>query len=134
MILFKSGVIFSRLPKSLDRLEVSPPASITTISDSTLRERLSTQYIRIIQRAKADLVDVLTTASEAKRNDCEKKYDQETSDIWKNQRQLPATERLTPTMVAFIEQRQKLIITCLKRIYQLKDNFILYAPTKTSMN
>jgi hypothetical protein len=74
---------------------------------------------------------VLTTASEAKRNDCQKKFDKELAEIWKNQRQLSNNERLTTAMTTFTEQRQKNIIECVKCIYELKGNFFLRAPTTT---
>jgi hypothetical protein len=115
-------------------LESSLPRSITTISSSVIRERLSERYIRIIQRAKADLMDVLTSAAEAKKVDCENNFHQETAEIWKNQRAMPVQERLTPLMLKIIEQRQKNIVECLKYIYDLKDKFFLKAtppPTTT---
>ncbi|CAF1336804.1 unnamed protein product [Adineta steineri] len=131
LILLKFGLLFKKLPKSLEILEVSLPTSIITISDSTIRERLSNEYQRIIQRAKADLTDVLRSAMEAKSIDCEKKFELETAEIWKGQRQLPTHERLSPVMVTLIEQRQKNIVECLKYIYGVKDNFLVQAPSTT---
>jgi hypothetical protein len=128
MILFKFDLLFKRLPKSLELLEVSLPTSITTLTDPVLRERLSNDYQRIIQRAKADLLMVLTTASEAKRNDCQRKFDREIAEIWKNHRQFPIDERLTNVMVKLIEQREKNIIECLKRIYHLKGTLFHRVP------
>ncbi|CAF1265411.1 unnamed protein product [Adineta steineri] len=129
LILLTFGLLLKKLPKSLEILEVSLPTSITTISDSTIRERLSNEYQRIIQRAKANLTDVLRSAMEAKKNDCEKKLERETAEIWKYQRQLPTHERLSPVMLKLIEQRQKNIIECLKYIYHLKNNFLVQAPS-----
>ena len=102
LILFKFGMLYNKLPKSLDILEVTVPLSITTISDSITRERLSHDYTRIIQRAKADLMMVLTTAAEAKSKDCQKIFDQETIEMWKSQNQLLVHERLTPTMLTLM--------------------------------
>jgi hypothetical protein len=73
-------------------------------------------------------MNVLATAAEVKRNDSQKTFDKETAEIWTNQRQLPIHERLTPTMLTIIEQRQKNIIECVKCIYELKGNFFLKAP------
>ncbi|CAF1471345.1 unnamed protein product [Adineta steineri] len=133
LILLKFGLLFKKLPKSLEILETSLPTSITTISDSTIRERLSNEYQRIIQRTKADLTDILRSAMEAKSIDCEKKFEQETAKIWKDQRQLPTHERLSPVMLKLIEQRQKNIVECLKYIYHVKSNFLVQAPS-TIMN
>ncbi|CAF4285090.1 unnamed protein product [Adineta steineri] len=133
LILLKFGLLFKKLPKSLELLETSLPTSITTISDSTIRERLSNEYQRIIQRTKAVLTNILRSAMEAKSIDCEKKFEKETAEIWKDQRQLPTHERLSSAMVTLIEQRQKNIIECLKYIYELKDNFLVQAPS-TIMN
>lgn len=115
LVLFKFSMLYHKLPKSLDILEVSLPPSITTISDHAVRERLSNQYQMIIQRAKEDLTRVLTSATEAKRTDCQNKFDKETTEIWKNQRELPKLEQLSSTMVTLIEQRQKNVIACLKQ-------------------
>ncbi|CAF1481376.1 unnamed protein product [Adineta steineri] len=134
LILLKFGLLFKKFPKSLEILEVSLSTSITTISDSAIRERLSNEYQRIIQRTKADLTDVLRFAIDAKRNNCKKKFEQETVEIRKNQRQLPTHERLSPVMVTLIEQRQKSIIECLKYIYELKDNFLVQALSTTIIN
>jgi len=132
MIHFKFGILFKKLPESLNILEDSLPISITTISDSIIRERLSNEYLRIIERTKADLTRVLTTAAEAKKIDCEKKFIRETAEIWKKQRQLPIEERLTTTMLTSVEERQKNIVECLKHIYELKGNlFLKRTPTTT---
>ncbi|CAF2973850.1 unnamed protein product [Rotaria sp. Silwood2] len=64
LILLKFGVFYKNLPNSLNILEETLPTSITTISDARLREKLSFNYTRIIQRTKADLMMVLTTAAE----------------------------------------------------------------------
>jgi hypothetical protein len=129
LVLFKLSTVYHKLPKSLDILEGSLPSSITTISDRVIRERLSNQYQMIIQRTKADLTRVLTSATEAKTIDCQNKFDTDTSEIWKHQRGLPKFEQLPSTMVALIEQRQQNIIDCLKRIYAMKSDFLLKAST-----
>ena len=129
LVLFKCSNLYHKLPKSMDILESSLPSSITTISDSATRERLSNQYQMIIQRTKADLTRVLTSATEAKRSDCQNKFDRETAEIWKNQREFTKLEQLSPTMITLIEQRQKNIIACLISIYAMKSNFLLKAST-----
>ena len=133
-VFLKFGVLFKKLPKSLDQMEHSLPTSITTLSDPIIRERLSKEYQRIIQQAKEDLTSVLTRASEAKKIDCQKNFDRETAEIWKTQHQLPIHERLTSRMLALIEQRQKNIIECIKCIYILKDDFFRIVPTTTITN
>jgi len=134
LFLFKVGMLYKKLPKSLDLLEVSLPTSITTNSNPIICEQLSNEYQKIIQRAKDDLMIVLTKAAEAKKNDCQMKFEKEIAKIWKNQHQLPIHERLTTEMSALIEKRQKNIIECLKSIYELKGNFFLKAPTAKIIN
>ncbi len=131
LFLLKFGALYHQLPKSLDLLEISLPTSITTLADSVLRQRLSNEYQRIIQRAKCDLIKVETIATEAKKNECEKKYGKEIGQIWKDQRQYPMHERITRKMLDIIERRQKNITECLKLIYKLKDEFCLRAPPRT---
>jgi hypothetical protein len=134
LFLFKVDIFYKKLPKSLDILQSSLPRSILTISDPVIRQRLSSQYQRIIQRTKFDLTNVLTSAVEAKKTDNEKKFVRETDKIWQNQHQLPIHDRLTPIMLTLIEQRQKNIIECLKCIYELKSElFLKAAPTTTTI-
>ena len=130
MYLYKFDFLYSRFPKSFDILETSPPSLITTLTDSVTRKRLSDEYKRIITGARANLLFVYTRASEARNEYHEKKFDQEMTKMWKNQHQQPAHERLTPTMLKIIEQRQKNIIECFKTIYRLKGDFYVKAPPR----
>ena len=134
MYLYRFDFLYKRFPKSFDILETSPPSLITTLSDSVIRRRLSDQYQHLIARAKSELLFIYTRASESKRDDTQKKFEQEMTQMWKNQRQQPAHERLTPAMLKIIEQRQKNIIECFKRIYQLKGDFYVQAPPRIFPN
>jgi len=126
--LLVSGDVYKKLPKSLDILEISVPKSITTLSDSTIRQHLTNNYQRIIQQAKFDLARVLKAAAQAKKADAVKIFDQRMAELWNNQHQYPEQERLTRRMLTLIEQRQKNISQCAERIYNLKSDFYHKAP------
>ena len=85
----------------------------------------------ILQNKDLFLLFVCTRASEARNNDYQKKFDQEIAKMWKNQRQQPAHERLTSTMLEIIEQRQNNVIECIKAIYRLKGDFYARVPPRT---
>ncbi|CAF1346209.1 unnamed protein product, partial [Rotaria sordida] len=125
LILFRYGFLFKKLPDSLKILEESPPKLITTIIDPHQRERLSNNYTRIIQQAKVDLMMILTTGAEIKRQEHQKVFDMTMAKLWTDQRHLPIDKRLTTTMLSFIDERQKNIIKCVKCIYALKTSFFM---------
>ncbi|CAF1255962.1 unnamed protein product [Rotaria sp. Silwood1] len=123
LILFKFGVLYKKLPESLNALEEILPTSITTIMNTVLRERLSSNYIRIIQRTKADLMMILTTAAEIQNEQHQNAFNTFMAQMWNDQRKLPKNEQLNPTMLLLIDDRQKNILACTKHIYSLKTNY-----------
>ncbi|CAF1164151.1 unnamed protein product [Rotaria sordida] len=129
LILIKIGVLYNNLLDSLNRIEESPPTSIITLMDPKLRKPLLNNYIRIIQRAKADLMTVLTTAAEIKKEEHQKKFDRVMAKLWTDQHHLPNNERLTTTMLSLIDERLKNILECVKRIYAIKADFCVKIPT-----
>ena len=131
MLLYKFDFAYKKFPKSFDTLETSPPTSIAALADPAVRERLSNDYQKIIQRAKSDFMMVLTRTAEAKRDETRKKFDKEIEEMWRNHRQQPPHERLTPTMSTIIEQRQKNVTDCVKRIYHLKGDFYVKVSPRT---
>ena len=105
------------------------PTSITSISDVTIRQRLTNEYQYIIDKAKADLMKVLTSATRAKKMDSELDFQKQMAEIWKKQHQLHMNERLTNVLLTLIEKRQKNIIECIKNIYELKARFLIRLPS-----
>ncbi|CAF1618529.1 unnamed protein product, partial [Rotaria sordida] len=93
LILFKFGILYKKLPDSLNALEETPSTLITSITNSQQRERLSNNYMRIIQRAKADLMMVLTQATEIKTQEHQTNFDTFMAQLWNDQRHLPQQER-----------------------------------------
>ncbi|CAF3734723.1 unnamed protein product [Rotaria sordida] len=123
LILFKFGILYKKLPDSLNALEETPSTLITSITNSQQRERLSNNYMRIIQRAKADLMMALTQATEIKTQEHQTNFDTFMAQLWNDQRHLPQQERLSTTMLLLIDDRQKNILKCVKHIYALKPSF-----------
>ncbi|CAF5056865.1 unnamed protein product, partial [Rotaria magnacalcarata] len=100
---------------------------------TAIRERLSKQYVRIIQKAKYDLMSVLSTAAQFNKDEHRETYDKEMVQLWDNQRQLPNDERLTENLLTIFDQRQQNIIKCLEYIYNIKPDFLVKAPTLRSI-
>lgn len=132
-VLFKTRILDKKLPRSSHLLDVSLPASIKTIHDSVVRTGLSQDYRRVIDRANVDLAHVLTSACQAAKVDCEKRLNTTLAAMWRDQRRLPNSARLSSTMLSLIEQRQKNITACVTQIYSLKSDFLLKIPTRTAI-
>lgn len=131
MYLYKFDFLYKKFPKTFDILEAYPPTLITDLSDRVIRQKLSDQYQETIRQAKDNLLFIYTRASEARNDEYQKKFDQTMANMWKNQREQPADERLTPTMLAIIERRQININECMKELYRLKNEFYVKVPLKT---
>ena len=132
-VLFKTGVFYKKLPRSFHLLDTSLPASIKMIQDPAVRDALSQDYRRVIERTNVDLAHVLTSACQAAKVDCEKTLNTTLAEMWRDQRRLPNSARLSSTMLSLIEQRQKNITACVTQIYSLKSDFLLKIPTMTAI-
>ncbi|CAF5057947.1 unnamed protein product, partial [Rotaria magnacalcarata] len=99
LTLFQMGVLYNKLPDILNIIEETLPTTITNLNDTAIRERLSKQYVRIIQKAKYDLMSVLSTAAQFNKDEHRETYDKEMVQLWDNQRQLPNDERLTENLL-----------------------------------
>ncbi|CAF4696087.1 unnamed protein product, partial [Rotaria socialis] len=106
------GVLYNKLPDILNIIEETLPTTITNLNDTAIRERLSKQYVRIIQKAKYDLMSVLSAAAQFNKDEHRETYDKEMIQLWDNQRQLPNDERLTENLLTILDQRQQNIIKC----------------------
>ncbi|CAF4222056.1 unnamed protein product [Rotaria socialis] len=133
LTLFQMGVLYNKLPDKLNIIEETLPTTITNLNDTAIRERLSKQYVRIIQKAKYDLMSVLSTAAQFNKDEHRETYDKEMIQLWDNQRQLPNDERLTENLLTIFDQRQQNIIKCLEYIYNIKPDFLVKAPTLRSI-
>ncbi|CAF2087068.1 unnamed protein product [Rotaria magnacalcarata] len=133
LTLFQMGVLYNKLPDILNIIEETLPTTITNLNDTAIRERLSKQYVRIIQKAKYDLMSVLSTAAQFNKDEHRETYDKEMVQLWDNQRQLPNDERLTENLLTIFDQRQQNIIKCLEYIYNIKPDFLVKAPTLRSI-
>ena len=59
------------------------------IQDPAVRDTLSQDYRRVIDRANVDLAHVLILACEAAKDDCEKTLNTTLAEMWHRQHQLP---------------------------------------------
>ena len=103
------------------------------IQDSVVRAGLSEDYRRVIDRTNFDLTNVLTSACEAAKIDCEKTLNAALAEIWHGQHRLPNGARLPSTLLSLIEQRQENITACVTQIYSLKTDFLVQIPTITAI-
>lgn len=102
---------------------------ITTIHNTILRERLSTNYTRKIQQIKEDLFSMVMSAVEIKKEEYTTQFTNELSQFWNQQHNLSKDERLTSTMLSLVDELQKNIIKSTKRIYAVKTDFFLTTRT-----
>lgn len=128
--LYQLDLLYKNFPKRLYTLEKSPLNLITSLSDPVIRQQLSDQYQRIVERTKADLLFVYTCAVDMNKDYTQKKSNQTIAEMWKNQHQQSVHEQFTPTMLTIIEQRQKNIIECVRTIYHLKGDFYVEVPRR----
>ena len=95
------------------------------INDATERARLAERYFQWIDRAKADLMNVMISASNEIKRTSQNQFNDTLIEIWIDQRRIPEHERLSMGMLRLIEQRQKNIVDCLQSIYKFKSQFSL---------
>ena len=98
---------------------------INMISDPSERARLTEEYRRVIDRAKADLMNVIVSVSDVVKQASQKQFNDAIAEIWNDQHQLPEHERLSPEMLRLIDHRQTNITDCLQYIFQFKSQFNL---------
>ncbi|CAF1173029.1 unnamed protein product [Rotaria sordida] len=124
LILFQFGILYKKLPDSLTILEETLPVSITSITDTSQRERLSKNYLDIIRKTKYDLMKILATAAQIHRDECAKRFDIEMAQLWENQRKPVSNDTsLSSNLLMCIDRRQETIIQCIKCIYNIKPDF-----------
>ena len=101
---------------------------ITTISDLGERARLTEEYLRASDRAKADLTTVMMSASNVVKQAAQKQFNETITKIGDDQHRLPKHKRLSAGMLRLIEQRQTNITQCLQYIFEFKAQFSLHVP------
>lgn len=105
------------------------PKVITLVPDANDRMILTDQYRRIIDKTKYEITGVVAKAAHAVREHNRKELNSFVADTWSNQRRLPDSERLSKEMVDIIEQRQRNIDLCVKKLYNSKPEFFMHVPT-----
>ena len=93
-----------------------------------MRASLTSQYTKIIDRAKFDLNNIMTTASATLKHDSQRELDGFLAEVWVEERRLSEQDRLSASMLQLIEKRQTNITDCVRSIYAQKIEFLLKVP------
>jgi hypothetical protein len=123
-----------KIPTSMYLSERHIPNMITAIQDPSERARLIADYRQRIEQAKADLINVMISASSAVKRAAQKQFNDSLADIWKDQHRLPEHARLSTRMLRWIDQRQINIADCLQYMYEFKSQISLHLPPTSATN
>ena len=132
--LFQNAVSNKKIPESKYLSELDIPSMISMINDSTERARLTDEYFQWIDRAKADLINVMISASNEVKRASHKQFNDTLADTWDDQHRLPEQERLSTEMLRFIDQHQTNVTACVQYIYEFKSQFSLHVPPTSTSN
>ena len=114
--------------------ELHIPNMITAIQDPSERARLIADYRQRIEQARADLINVMISASSAVKRASQKQFNDSLADIWKDQHRLPEPARLSTGMLQWIDRRQINIADCVQYMYEFKSHVSLHLPPTSATN
>ena len=126
---FREDVYYKKIPKLCSLMGANTPNTIRTVPDPSVRATLLSQYITIIDHAKFNLNNIMVTASDTVRQQAQRELDGFLAEVWLDERRLPASDRLSTSMLQLIEARQTNISDCIRAVYAQKLQFFLKTPT-----
>ena len=113
-----------KLIKSLQKIRNSVPSFIQSLANIELRTQLTSQHQQIIQHYQHEMMNIFINLIDAKFEQCEKIFNSEVAQLWKNQRTLPVNERFTSTMIDLIERHLLMIVEKVEYMYYYKNIII----------
>lgn len=119
--ILKQHVFYKVFPVAFDSFRVPLPSQMDFIADTSLRETFHNRYERIIQQTKSDMMSIHIAVAEAKMRQC--RHD------LKSQDDLYNNQGWTNEMISLKQRRFKDYEERILRIYNLKMNFFVKAPT-----
>lgn len=124
--LFKQYVFYKKFPPSLNQhYRLTIPNELHSIQDLSIRSTLSNRYEQIIQRTKSDLMIIHLSMAETKLR--------QSQEILHQYQQQLQEQVLTFDMMTLLKRRCQDYEEQLQRLYQLKMNFFVIAPTVVTL-
>ena len=106
------------------------PSSFHTINDPVMRQRLFDRQEKTMQQTKTEMIAILIQGAEANMRECQKKFDSEMVQLWKNYRTTTNDQRLTKSMIDLLDERSLNITERFQLIYNYKIKYFFFqAPT-----
>ncbi|CAF0800758.1 unnamed protein product [Adineta steineri] len=127
--ILKQRLLYNHLPDSFETIHLPEPVSLETIQNNTMRQRLTEQYNKILQRTKADMFTMYIATEQAKADECVKEFDRDYAEMKETQSTGSPHKRLTPTMLQLLRKRVQNINKHLIHLFNLKTRFFDKAPT-----
>ena len=129
MAILKQRVAYNHLPNSFDSLHISPPILIETVSNETIRQRLTDRCEKSLQRTKSNMIAFYIATAEAKLNEFKMKFDTDLAQMKQYQRFGAPHKNLTGTMIRLMERHFLNNNERFIRLYKLKVRFFVKAAT-----
>lgn len=125
----KQRLLCNHLPSSFESLHIPEPISLDSIRSGTIRQRLSEQYYKVLQRTKSDMFRVYIATEQAKADQCISEFDRCYEEMKENDQTGRTDKKFTPTMLRLFQQRLTNVNQHIKCIYNIKLDFFAKAPT-----
>ncbi|CAF1454496.1 unnamed protein product, partial [Rotaria sordida] len=118
--LLKQRITHNYLPMSFDKLQISMPTPINTIMDTETAQSLKGRYDKILQRTKADMMQIYIGAADIRANQCRFLFNNAMNKLKENESTHPSDRILTKVMFDVLIKRFNNISEHLVSIYKLK--------------
>jgi len=105
------------------------PKSINTINNEIIRQRLIDRSEKVLQRTKADMIQIYIEIEENKMNEYTMTFNTYMNQMKEDQISAPVHKKLNPTMINIMNRRFKNIDERLLSQYKIKSHFFVQAPT-----
>ncbi|CAF1336867.1 unnamed protein product [Rotaria sordida] len=118
--LLKQRITHNYLPMSFDKLQISMPTPINTIMDTETAQSLKGRYDKILQRTKADMMQIYIGAADIRANQCRFQFNNAMNKLKENESTHPSDRILTKVMFDVLIKRFNNISEHLVSLYKLK--------------
>ena len=124
--LLKQHVHYQKFPETFNSFQLPLPTDLESITDLSVRATLDNRYQRIIHQSKLDMMTLHITVAEAKMH-------QYQHDLHQQNEQLKQSG-WNKEMINLLQRRFKDYEDRIQRLYNLKVNFFVKAPTVVEKN
>ena len=127
--ILKQRLLYNHLPESFESLHIPEPITLDTIHSGTMRQRLSEQYYKVLQRSKSDMLRVYIATEQVKADQYISEFDRCYEEMKEDQRTGLSHKKFTPTMRQLFQQRLTNVNQHIKYVYKINIDFFAKAPT-----